>query len=228
MEWHLQAIAKETSDLTLEGVGISFVEQSPSVSLFGHVVLKLAVADDRDVELRNGENLASERVGEVSRFELIPKGEIWKHVLIEIDLFDGLVEARKVVPPDSTAPTTVSCSDSDLDVTLDSQLDQEHQSFQATVCTFIPSGDNERELEVANVLRELRKSDGGWQSEHFDLLGHKYNEVLMLGEFQHQAIKKALLCLSADGSAHQQDVELVLLEIHWTWVFLVLFAPFAF
>jgi hypothetical protein len=110
----------------------------------------------------------------------------------------------------------------------DAGIQTKRNGKDATVCTFIPSGDIECELEVANVLRELRKSDGGGQSEHLDLLGHEDNEVLVLGEYKHQAIKKALLCLSADGSAHQQDVELVLLEIHWTWVFLVLFAPFAF
>lgn len=34
-------------------------------------------------------------------------------------------------------------------------------------------------------MGELRKSNGGGQSEHLDLLGHKDNEVLVLGEFHH-------------------------------------------
>lgn len=187
----------------------------------------MAVADGSDVDLRNGENLPSERVGEVSRFELIPKGEIWNHVLIEIDLFDGLVEASKVVPPDSTAPTTVSCSDCDVDVPLDSQLDQEHQSFQATVGAFISSGDNESKLKAANVLGKLHESDGGGQSEHLDLLGHEDNEVLVLGEFNHQAIKEVLLCFGADRSANQHNVQLVLFEVDRSGILLVLGATFA-
>lgn len=38
-------------------------------------------------------------------------------------------------------------------------------------------------------MRELRKSDGGGQSEHLNLLGHEDNEVLVLGESNHQTIK---------------------------------------